>query len=243
MSPRPTPHDFLLRLRNRHPFLARRLDGIRGLAREGGALRVSVPEGSWSHRELEGCQEDIAAAAETFFGEPLALELHVGSGDPEALPFAVAASKVWNHAVFWTWEGARSAVLAVRKTTYAERWIPAARASGEEGLAVRLAAQGEAFVRTYAVPDDGVEWILPSILEDLFGLARETMSYAQLVAAFPGDEEADRLEARLYAVKEWGTPAVPAPLLHKYVGRVHYACPRALPLGLRLARQAMRAGG
>jgi hypothetical protein len=81
---------------------------------------------------------------------------------------------------------------------------------------------------------------LRGLLEGLCGLARTTQSYAHLVLAFPGDDLADRLEARLYALKEWGTPSIPAGVLQKFVGRLHYVDPTRPVLGLRLASRALR---
>ncbi|MDW7712308.1 MAG: hypothetical protein SCH98_17720 [Deferrisomatales bacterium] len=227
----PTPHDFLLHLRGRTPALARRLDGITGLERSGHELRVRSPTGGWALRELERLRGELSGEAHRFFGPETAVVLVPGPENPEALPFPVLASKLWNHVVFWVWHGGRSGALAVRKTHYAEAWMAAARRGGEEGL-VPLADPEAVWLGEELPP----ETALPHLLDRLADLARAHASYAQLVAPFPGDGPADRLEARLYAVKEWGTPRTPAPILQKYTGRLHYADPARPPLGVRLAR-------
>lgn len=234
----PTPHDFLLRLRGCAPALARRFDGIQGMERAGAELRIRAPARSWTLQELEQRRDELAREGERFFGPPFSAALQPGPEDPEALPFPVLSAKVWNHLAFLVWEGPRAGVLTVRKPRYREAWIPAARA--EDGAALRFLEDPEAAWFPAELPaGEGPEAALPGLLDELAALAREGGSYAHLVAGFPGDEAADRLEARLYAVKEWGTPRTPAPLLHKYTGRLHYADPRRPPLGLRLARRLL----
>lgn len=229
------PHDFLLWLRGCAPALARRFDGIRGMERAGAELRVRAPTQSWTLHELEHRRDEVAREVERFFGPPFSAVLQPGPEDPEALPFSVVSSKMWNHVGFFAWEGRRAGVLAVRKPRYGETWIPAARTG--DGPALRLLEDPEAAWLPAELPQGaGPEAALPGLLDDLAALAREGGSYAHLVASFPGDEVADRLEARLYAVKEWGTPRTPAPLLHKYTGRLHYGSPTRPLLGLRLAR-------
>ncbi len=230
----PTPHDFWLHLRVHRPDLARRLDGVRGLERAAGALLVRAPAGSWSLAEIEARRADLGREAERFFGAGVPVRVEAGPADPEALPLPVVASKVWNHVAFWAWGEAGSAVVAVRKPRYLEQWLPAASRSGD------VAAPGEdpeATVLREEEPDPAEA--LPALLDRLAELARAASSYAQLVAAFPGDDAAGRLEARLYAAKEWGTPVTPAPVLHKYVGRLHYVGPAAPLLGVRTARAAL----
>jgi hypothetical protein len=39
-------------------------------------------------------------------------------------------------------------------------------------------------------------------------------------------------------VKEWGTPRIPAGVLQKFVGRLHYVDPTCPVLGVRLANRA-----
>jgi hypothetical protein len=136
--------------------------------------------------------------------------------------------------------------VAVRRPRYGEQWLALA-AAADDRVAEELAAP-EVFVRRYRAPagvpagETASLWLLPDILADLCRLARETSSYAQLVLPFPGDEEADRLEARLCAVKEWGTPDVPAPILQKYVGRLHYLAPGASSIGVRAAEITLARG-
>ncbi|MEW6488597.1 MAG: hypothetical protein AB1578_11890 [Thermodesulfobacteriota bacterium] len=237
----PAPHDFLLHLRGCAPDLARRFDGIQGMERARAELRIRAPAGSWALGELELRRDELAREVERFFGPPFSAALHPGAEDPEALPLPVVSSKVWNHVAFLAWEGRRAGVLAVRKPRYRDAWVPAARAG--DGPALRLLEDPEAAWVPAELPEgEGPEAALPGFLDELAALAREGGSYAHLVAAFPGDAAADRLEARLYAVKEWGTPRTPAPLLHKYTGRLHY-CGPALPLlGLRLARIRLARG-
>ncbi len=232
----PTPHDFWLHLRVHRPDLARRLDGVRGIERTAGALVVRAPAGSWSLAEIEARLADLGREAGRFFGEALPVRVEAGPADPEALPLPVLASKVWNHVAFWAWDQEGSAVVAVRKPRYLEHWLPAASRSG--GGAPE--ADPEAAVLRMPEPDPSEA--LPTLLDRLAELARASSSYAQLVAAFPGDGLAERLEARLYATKEWGTARTPGPVLHKYVGRLHYVGPAAPPLGVRTARAALGRG-
>jgi hypothetical protein len=233
----PTPHDFWLHLRVHRPDLARRLDGVRGLERARGALLVRAPAGSWTLAEIEARLADLGREAGRFFGTEVPVRVEAGPADPEALPFPVLASKVWNHVAFWAWGEAGSVMVAVRKPRYLEHWLPAAAGADD---AAAPAEDPEATVLREAKPDPSEA--LPALLDRLAALARASSSYAQLVAAFPGDAAADRLEARLYAAKEWGTPATPGPVFHKYVGRLHYVGPAAPPLGVRTARAALGRG-
>jgi len=137
---------------------------------------------------------------------------------------------------FWAWTSAESGALVVRKPAYLEDWLPAASA-GDEAAAAHddpdvawLTQRGGESVQA-APPED----VLPDLLDKLCDLGRRARSYVHLVTAFPGDPLADRLEARLYAVKEWGTPRVPAAILQKFVGRLHYVDPDRPILGMRLA--------
>lgn len=221
MTAAPTAHDFLLHLRGRQPFLARRLDGVRGVAFGRETLEVRVPRGSWSERELTAHREDLLGAAQSFFGPPTQVRLEPCREEPEGLPFPVLASKQWNHVAFWVREGRLHGVLALRKPLYLETWLPL----GGDG-------DGEVFRGRY-----GATGGVADLADDLCGLGRAQGSYVQLVTPFPGDREADRLEGALYGVKEWGTPRTPAAVLQKYLGRVHYVSPGEPPLGVRLARR------
>jgi hypothetical protein len=157
------------------------------------------------------------------------------------------ATKVWNHVAFWDWEARDSVVLAIRKTAYAET-CNAPAVSGQM-LPDRWGSDPEALLRRYRAPDvlrdpwAGATWSLPETVEDLCGLACRCTSYVQLVAPFPGDAEADRIEACFYRVKEWGSARTPAPLLQKYVGRIHYVCPERPPPGIRLAQRVLGSDG
>ncbi len=218
----PTVLDYLVLLRNRAPCLARRTDGISGLERSGTVLRLRAPEGSWALGELGSRAGDLEAWARTLFGPGTRPEVAASTPDPERLPFPVLSSKHWKHVAFWAWEGGRSAVLCLRKTDY-----PGALEPGGPGPRVEVIE---------AAHPPGEPWeALPGLLDTLCGLARAARSYVHLVCPFPGDPPADRLEARLYGVKEWGTPATPAPVLRKYCGRIHYTDPRRPPLGVRAA--------
>lgn len=233
---RATPQDFLLFLRTRHPPLARRLDGAAGLEISGRELRIRVAPGSWCEAELAARVDLLARLAADLFGAGAAVVLAPGGGP--ALPLPVASTKVWNHVAFWA-RGRRQGVAAVRKPRYLERWAAAPDPFPAEEL-----ADPEVLARGYGAPgglppgESPEAWCLPEILEDLGALAREGASYAQLVTPFPGDAEADRLEARLLAVKEWGTPRVPAAILQKYVGRLHYLAPDDRSAGRRAAEAA-----
>lgn len=241
MSPRRGPHDFVLHLRNREPFLARRLDGILGMALTGGELRLRAPEGSWGLVELERNRDRLADEAAAFFGEGTNVFLE-GAQAQERLPFPVLASKTWNHAVFWVWSGRTSVALAVPKPVYLE-WLEPRRL---ELPAALEQAGSHPRIRVFrrespsgATELKGAGWALPDLADQLCALAREEGSYAQVVCRFPGDEEADFLEGRLYATKEWGTPNTPGPILQKYLGRLHYASPGLL--GLRTAEALLEA--
>ncbi|MBI5016112.1 MAG: hypothetical protein HZB55_11585 [Deltaproteobacteria bacterium] len=238
--------DLLLYLRTRCPALARRFDGVAGIEVSGSTLVVAVAEGSWWHAELAARAGLLGRLASDCLGAPTALALDSRPGDPGALPLPVAATKLWNHVAFWAGEGDEAAVVAVRKTRYAERWVPLADAQ-PEALAAELAAP-EVFACGYRAPaplppaETPSTWLLPETLGDLCRLARAEASYAQLVVPFPGDDAADRLEARLYAVKEWGTPEVPGPIFQKYVGRLHYVAPGGRAVGVRAAELALAQG-
>ncbi|MBI5442992.1 MAG: hypothetical protein HY900_17480, partial [Deltaproteobacteria bacterium] len=204
----------------RAPWLARRLDGISGMELTGGALLLRAPGRSWAYGELEGHRRPLEEAARGFFGPGTRLLVEPSPAE-EVLPFPVLSTKTWNHVAFWAWSGGVSVVLALPKPAYLE----ALRASDPTNAA---RSHAEARVLRHEAPAgrsgaDAAAWVLPDVLDGLCALAREKASYAQLVTGFPGDTEADLLESRLYAVKEWGTPTTPGPVLQKYVGRAHYA--------------------
>ena len=221
----PTVLDYLLLLRNRAPHLARRTDGISGLERSGEVLRLKAPHGSWALEELSRRAGELEGWARALFGPGTGLEVGASPADPERLPFPVISSKHWNHVAFWTWEGDRSLVLCLRKTDY-----PGGLGHDGPGPEVIGAAH-----------PPGEPWdALPGLLDALCALARDARSYVHLVCPFPGDPAADLLEARLYGVKEWGTPGTPGPVLQRYCGRIHYTDPRRPPLGVRACLERLR---
>lgn len=235
-------HDLLLHLRCQAPALARRLDGVRGLGIRGDVLTVGVDEESWYARELNGRKAELEAEAAWVFGRSVRVVLESRPPRPDPLPFPVTSTKFWNHLAFLAATPHSLGVVAVPKPVYLDQWLSQAAADSAPDLA---AAPGDGPVRVFRYPPPvdapaAEAWLaaLPAILDALAALARSHHSYAQLVMAFPGDPTADRLEAKLYGIKEWGTPQTPGPILHKYVGRLHYLAPDATHLGLRLAARA-----
>lgn len=247
MTRTPSPHDLILHLRTHCPGLARRLDGVRGVGRTGDVLVVRAPAGSWSLGELTREAEGLEREARRVLGPGVTVRLEASPPDPEALPFPATASKVWNHLAFWAWTGAQAAFAAVPKPRYAESWLPLGGAAGPAQVLQEAEQDPRTRLLIYDAPaelpagEDGPSWTLPAALDDLAALARDCGSYVHLVTPFPGDLEAARLEGRLLAVKEWGTPATPGPVLQKYVGRLHYVAADAPPLGVRVARLALGA--
>ena len=236
-----TAHDLLLHLRCHAPHLARRLDAIRGLGVHRGVVTVQVAEDGWSAGELMQLGPELEREAGRICGEPMRLEIEPCPLAPDALPLPVASTKYWNHVVFMTATPQAVSVVATPKPRYQDQWVPQA-AEGTLPPRERLSLEDNVRFLRYpasgaAAPADAILASLPGLLDDLAELARACRSFAQLVLAFPGDAVADRLEARLYGVKEWGTPRTPGPILHKYVGRVHYLPPDTPHLGLRLAAE------
>jgi hypothetical protein len=234
MSATPTPHNFLLYLRTRRPRLARPLDGARGLSFLQGAFEAAIDPDGWHGRELAALGGPMAEAVRAYFGAGATLRIVPAPADPERLPLPVLTSKAWNHVAFLAGagEGGRWAALAVRKPAYAARWA----GTGVEGWRERLAAEPDAAL--FELGAGPLDDLLPGLLDRLCAMAVAGRSYVHLVTVFPGHDEADRLESRLYAVKEWGTPDTPGPLLQKYVGRLHYLDPARPPAGFRIARGA-----
>lgn len=221
------PHNFLLQLRCLRPALARRFDGMRTLGLSGGVLTVRAPLRSWPGSDLAALRGEVEAEAARFFGAGTRFAVEDAPEDPERLPFPVTATKHWNHVAFLSPEPGGFRALALSKTLYAA--LDPAKAEAEpDGEGVRRFS-----FREGADPLDA----LAPLLDWAAALAREASSYVQFVAAFPGDEAADRWEARLYAAKEWGTPRTPPALLARHAGRLHYADPAAPLLGIRLARK------
>ncbi len=236
-----TAQDMLLHLRCHAPHLARRLDAIRGLGVHRGVVTVQVAGDGWCAGELMQLCPELEREAARVFGGPIRLEVERCPPALDALPMPVASTKYWNHVVFMTATQQAVRAVAVPKPLYQDRWVPGA-AAGTLPPRERLSLEDNVRFLHYpaarpAAPADAMLDALPGLLDDLAELARAHRSYAQLVLAFPGDAVADRLEARLYGVKEWGTPRTPGPILHKYVGRVHYLPPDTPHLGLRLAAE------
>ncbi len=217
----------LTHLRIHAPDLARRLDGIVGLERAGGRVRIRIPSGGWCARELEARTGPLASEVRRVFGAQFGVELVPTAPDPERLPFPVLASKHWNHVVFLAWTAGCTAALAVPKPRYLETWLVHGGPPDPEN-------DPEAAIYRFEAP---LEAALPQLLDRLAELARRKRSYAQIVAPFPGDHVADRLEGLLYRIRDWGTPRTPAPVLQRYTGRIHYTDPDRPPLGIRLVRQ------
>lgn len=220
-----TPHNFLLHLRNHAPALARRLDNVRGMGFYGGALRLTVyPEG-WTGRELTARHEELEMRARAFFGPETTLALETTDDDPQRLPFAVTASKVWNHVVFVWSDATGRGLWVVRKPAYGD-WVKAGDPKSESTPpSSGLAGEGPLLDA------------LPGLADWLCTLARDQRSYFHLVTPFPGDGIADRWEGRLYGIKEWGTPKTPGSILHKYLGRIHYCDPTSPLAGVEVARK------
>ncbi len=236
---RPTVQGFLLRLRGVDPPLARRLDGVVGLGWDGATLTARVPKGSWALAEAGRLRGRLARAVRDHFGRTARLRLDPTRPAPERLPFSVLASKVWNHVGFWVWDADRFGVLAVPKPLYLDGWLPAAAAGGDAAVAT----EGEGVRWVWGpVPPSRPEDAPAAFLDPLAALCRERRSYTQFVTPFPGDPVADRLESRLAAVRDWGTPTTPGPVLTRYTGRLHYVSPSRPVLGVRLARRRLAAG-
>ena len=237
-----TAQDLLLHLRCHAPHLARRLDAIRGLGVRRGVLTVRVAGNGWCAGELTRRGPELEREAARVFGEPIRLAIEGYPPTPDALPLPVASTKYWNHVAFVAATPQAVGVVAVPKPVYLGQWIHQA-AAGTHPTPGGVSEEDGVRILCYPAVDadsaaDAAIAALPSLLDDLAELARACRSYAQLVLAFPGDAVADRLEARLYGIKEWGTPRTPGPILHKYVGRLHYLPPDAPHLGLRLAAEA-----
>lgn len=235
-------HDVLLHLRCHAPALARRLDGMRSLGIRGDVLTVGVDEDGWHARELIGRKGALEGEAARVFDRPVRVVVESRPPRPDPLPFPVTSTKYWNHLAFLAATAHGLGVVAVPKPVYLDQWLPQAAAGSVPDLA---AASDDEAVRVFRYPapvgtPTAEAWLaaLPAVLDALASLARSHRSYAQLVMAFPGDPTADCLEAKLYGIKEWGTPHTPSPILHKYVGRLHYLAPDATHLGLRLAASA-----
>lgn len=235
MAQAKTPHNFLLHLRNYRPDLARLTDGFRGLSFIGGTLEVKIDRSSWPGREIAGRDAEFREEAVAFFGGGTALDILPAKPDPERLPLPIEASKHWNHVAFAGFRpDGGGALLALRKTLYAAKMV-------QDGAEGEDRAETLALSWTPAGGDDRAEAFaaaLPRLLDELCAFARAKMSYAQFLLPFPGHSAADRIEARLYAVRDWGTPSTPPAVLQKYTGRIHYCDPLAAPAGIKMSLAA-----
>ncbi len=226
-----TPHNFLIYLRNLHPELARLFDGVKRLGLTGHALTASADLSLWPGNELNARRAEINGAATSFFGEGWSFELEEGERGDDFLPIQIAATKYWNHVAFLSLgEGRRPGLFVLRKTDYLGKFLEGGFAAlgPDTYLLRRLAPPGQVYGPEELILD------FPALLDEMCDLARTSQSYVQFLAEFPGHADAEKLESRLYAVKEWGTPQTPAPILQKYVGRIHFADPVSTLPGLKL---------
>lgn len=224
-----SPHGFLLYLRARHPALARRFESFTTLGHTEGALRAKLDHTGWPGAELMALAEQgkpFAEAVRAFFGPESAVELEPAASDPERLPFPVTSTKYWNHVAFIVGAEESSALVALPKPVYAELL--------KEGAAAEEFVAHEK-VLTMRVDEPRLAAALLHFIDPLAALARELRSYVHFLTPFPGDAEATALEARLYSMKEWGTPSTPYEIARKFLGRLHYCDPDAPPLGARIA--------
>lgn len=231
-----TPHNFLLHLRSRAPWCARLMDGARALSFVGGVLTIKTDTSVWPGSELNGRLAEVTAEAARFFGGDARVELVTAPQNAEYLPFAVNASKYWNHAAFISFDGAGVRLLAARKPFYALKMIKGEMVEEDWAETLRLTWDGDP-----ADPVRGLNEVLPELFDLLCAFSRENFSYAHIIAAFPGHEAADAIEARMYAIRDWGTPATPPAVLQKYVGRIHYVNPLEPPMGIKMS-QALGSG-
>ncbi|PLX40003.1 MAG: hypothetical protein C0608_10295 [Deltaproteobacteria bacterium] len=215
-----TPHNFLLSLRGVRPDIARLFDGVRSLGFFQGRLSAKVDIAAWPGSELVIRAEEVEGLVKAFFGEESLFELDPADPDRERLPFPLLSSKVWNHIAFLCLSEEHVSAFIIRKPSY-ERLRRGDEASLEE--AVNISLNGAL--------------ALPELVDELTALAREDRSYVHLLAPFPGHGEAELWEALLYRVKEWGTPSTPAPVIQKYLGRLHWSDPDSPPLGIIRARR------
>ncbi|TAL18456.1 hypothetical protein EPN96_01425 [bacterium] len=229
-----TPQNFLLWLRSRKPQLARLLDGARSIGSSGRRVEIRAPGEGWPGAEIFSRREELSSAVREFWGAGAVLELSNTPWDKERLPFPVTASKVWNHVAFFALEGEGSAVAIIRKPALEK--LPA-KNGGKAEIGEFEKAGG---VLWRGLPSKTGEFF-PSLLDRLLPLMREERSYVHLVTGFAGHEIAGELESALYAVKEWGTPLSPAPLLQKYIGRIHFADSENPSPGLALALSLAKA--
>jgi hypothetical protein len=230
-----TPQNFLLWLRSRRPHLARLLDGARSLGRFGQSVELKAPGEGWPGTEIFSRREELSLAVREFWGEGAVFEVAKTPWDRERLPFPVTSSKVWNHVAFFALEGGFSAVAVVRKPAL-EKLL--AQGGGKGGTGEFERSGGIVWRDLPSEPGE----FFPELLDRLLALMREERSYVHLVTGFKSHEAAGEQEAALYAVKEWGTPLSPAPLLQKYIGRVHFADSDNPSLGLGLAISLAKPG-
>ena len=218
MSSELTPHNFLLHLRGVLPGMALLFDGVRALGFLEGRLTAKVDIAAWPGSELVLRAEEVEGEVKRFFGGDSIFEIDPADPDSEWLPFPLLSSKVWNHIAFLKLESQLIDAIIMRKPAYEKL---------RRGDKTQLK---EADTRSLNGPTP-----LPTLVDELTLIAREKRSYVHLLAPFPGHIESERWESYLYRVKEWGTPATPAPVMQKYLGRIHWCDPENPPLGVRLA--------
>jgi hypothetical protein len=249
-----SPHNFLLYLRGRHPALARRLEDFRSLGFTDGALRLATDTSGWPGSELLNQPKELEAAVKAFFGDGAGLVIDEANPDRERLPFPITSTKYWNHVAFIASQGGTTVALVMPKPVYAKLTVDesdtAALEADPEILILRHRCDkprqavatdsretgASSPQETFATgSQEAVASALFHFIDPLADLARERGSYVHFLTPFPGDGGATALEARLYSIKEWGTPATPSAIARKFLGRLHYCDPAVAPLGIRLA--------
>ncbi len=217
----PTPHNFLLNLRVANPEVARLLDFARMVSLEGETIVIKAPSEGWPGKELFGRIGELESLVRSFFGERCRVSLLPVPLPPETLPSPVMAGKVNNHALFWARRDGVGAALLARKPEIAK------------------AAESKILLNGQNAVDFGAEFFragtISELLDTLLAKMREEFSYAHIIVPFEGHEAARELEYGLYAAKEWGTPHSPAPLLQRFIGRLHYCDPASPPGAMRSA--------
>lgn len=228
-----TPHNFLIHLRNHSPWLARLFDGARAISYVNFVLTVKMDLSVWPGIEVGADTELIGEWVRVFFGSEAAFAVEDAPRNAEKLPLAVEASKYWNHVAFLSMTGDGGvAAFAVRKTLYAAKFATGSATPEDFEQAALLFWKGD----PEREPSQNLVDTLPLVADALASIARIEQSYAQIVMAFPGHELADMIEARLYAVRDWGTPETPPAIMQKYLGRIHYVDGRYPPVGLKFVR-------
>jgi hypothetical protein len=218
--------------------MARRLDHFTSLGFTDGALRLKFDTSSWPGAELMERRGELEELISIFFGAGATLVIEEATPNPERLPFPVTSSKYWNHVAFIVEARGSYAALAVPKPIYAK--LDAYEKPDSDTTAEPLANYPEIATLCAPAATKSMAEALVSFVDPLTALAKERGSYVHFLTPFPGDAEATALEARLYAVKEWGTPDTPSAIARKFLGRLHYCDPAQPLLGLRLAKTLLK---